>query len=521
MRRRRAPCGVGRAAPAHGGARDDGDMTQTTETEVNGLTTSTTSTSTTSTKPLDGHQPQGGAGFGRVAAIYLLGLLLGGLYVGLIAPVRTVIQAQMGVSDAVGIWMVNVYTLFYAALIPISGALADRHGRKRVFSACLVLFAAGSAVCGLSQDVGGFGMLLAGRVVQAAGAGGIIPVATAEMGASAPAGSRGMWLGIASAVAGISNVVGSAAGSAIIGVVGVQGWRWAFYVAVPVGVALAVCARSWLPDHHEQASGRLDLAGSALFVAFVLLALVGIGGIDFFRLGSLASPRVWGALAAAAVVLVAFRGVERRADSPIFHVEYLRDRQIRIIMAVSFFVGCCIISMVLVPQFAEYALGLPVGSGGYYMAVMGVFAAFGPPLGGRIIDAHGAKPVLVGGLIVTAVGFVLLATLVAGSPSPVAMFVALLVVGLGMGFTMGTPLNYMMLQCTPPEQSSSAIATLALVRQIGTTVAPALLVGFISHGSGMAGYQAMLLTVAAFNVVSLALVLRYRDPRARARAQRP
>lgn len=455
----------------------------------------------------------GGRGFGRTAAVYLLGLTLGGLYVGLIAPLRTAIQAQMGIGDATGIWMVNAYTLFYAALIPVSGALADRYGRKRVYTACLAVFTAGAALCGLSQDMGGFPLLVAGRVVQAAGAGGVIPVATAEMGVSAPEGRRGMWLGIASAVAGLSNVAGAALGSAVLAAVGADEWRWAFWGAVPAGALLALAAARQLPAREGRAAGRLDLLGSALFVAFALALLVGLGGVDFFDLRSLARPRVWGPLAAAVALGALFVAAERRAPEPMLHLEYLADKGIRILMAVSFLVGCSVISMVLVPQFAEFALGGPAGSGGYYMAAIGVFAAFGPPLAGRLIDARGAKPVLVGGLLVTAAGFMLLALAVAPRPSVAGMLAALGVVGLGMGFTMGTPLNYLMLQSVPESQGASGVAALALMRQMGTTVAPALLVGFVANGNGMAGYQAMLLCVAGFNLASVLLTAFYRERR--------
>ena len=119
---------------------------------------------------------------GLMLVIYLTGLLIGGLYVGMVSPARTVIQADFGIYGTLGIWMINIYTLFYAALIPIIGKIADRRGRKRVFTICMGVFCAGSIICGISQSFGGFGMLLVGRVVQAAGAGGVIPVANAEIG---------------------------------------------------------------------------------------------------------------------------------------------------------------------------------------------------------------------------------------------------------------------------------------------------------------------------------------------------
>nr|MCR4611022.1 MFS transporter [Lachnospiraceae bacterium] len=108
-----------------------------------------------------------------ILIIYCLGLLIGGLFVGMIAPVRTVIQLDFGLDDSTGIWMINIYTLFYAALIPIIGKIADRYGRNRVFSICILIFMAGALICGISSKIGHFPLLLIGRVIQASGAGGM------------------------------------------------------------------------------------------------------------------------------------------------------------------------------------------------------------------------------------------------------------------------------------------------------------------------------------------------------------
>ena len=91
--------------------------------------------------------------YGRILAIYCVGLLIGGLYVGMVAPVRTVVQAQFSLNDSVGIWMINIYTLFYAALIPVIGKIADKHGRNLVFGFCVLIFMAGATMCGLSSHV--------------------------------------------------------------------------------------------------------------------------------------------------------------------------------------------------------------------------------------------------------------------------------------------------------------------------------------------------------------------------------
>ena len=84
-----------------------------------------------------------------ILVVYLAGLLVGGLYVGMVSPVRTVVQADFGIDGTVGIWMINIYTLFYAALIPIIGKVADRRGHKQVFAVCTGVFCVGAVLCGV------------------------------------------------------------------------------------------------------------------------------------------------------------------------------------------------------------------------------------------------------------------------------------------------------------------------------------------------------------------------------------
>ena len=446
---------------------------------------------------------------GILLATYLVGLLIGGLYVGMVSPARTVIQAGFGIDDTVGIWMINIYTLFYAALIPVIGKVADRRGRKRVFTVCMGVFCVGAIICGLSQTVGGFPLLLVGRVAQAVGAGGVIPVANAEIGTSFPPEKRGMALGIAAAVMGVSNVLGSAVGSAVIGAFGVDRWPAMFYLCIPFCLAVIVAAVTLLPDSEtDSARGKMDVAGSALFTLFVLLLLLGVkaAGEDVSPLAVLAP------ILGAVVCVVAFRFVEARAEDPVFHLEYFHSRPIVITMIVSFFIGCFVISLVLVPELAEYAMGDPLGSGGYYILAIGMTSFITTPIGGKIIDRTGPKPVLIAGLAISIVGLLFLAFVALAAPS-VATFVAgLAVVGAGMGMAMGAPTNYMILENTSKQDSTSAIATITLVRQIGTTVAPAIFVHFIVSMPGLAGYQAMLLCVAVFNALALVTMLFYRSP---------
>ena len=452
---------------------------------------------------------------GLILATYLVGLLIGGLYVGMVSPARTVVQADFGIDDTVGIWMINIYTLFYAALIPIIGKLADRRGRKRVFTICVGIFCIGAVICGLSKTIGGFGLLLVGRVLQAAGAGGMLPVANAEIGASFPEEKRGMALGMAAAVAGVSNVLGAVAGSAVVGAFGIENWPALFYLCVPFCIAIIVVAATLLPDSEvDAAHGRMDISGSILFALFVLLLLLGLKNIDFAAFGASATqPSVLAPLLAAIAAVVAFRAVEQRAEDPVFHLEYFHSRPIVVTMIVSFFIGCFVISLVLVPELAEYAMGDPIGSGGFYVLAIGLTSFITTPIGGKLIDKLGPKPVLITGLAISTAGLAYLALIAVTAPSFATFVIGLAIVGAGMGMSMGAPTSYMILENTDKAESSSAIATITLIRQIGTSIAPAIYVGLITSTPGLAGYQHMLFCVALFNVAALVTMLFYQPKR--------
>ena len=177
---------------------------------------------------------------------------------------------------------------------------------------------------------------------------------------------------------------------------------------------------------------------------------------------------------------------------------------------VSFFVGCVIITMTIIPEVAEFIMSAAVGSGGLYILPVGIVSMFGPPIGGKLIDKFGPKPVMMGGLSVAAAGFLFLAFVSLNSANAILLIVGLSIMGLGMGFAMGAPTNYMVLENTSPTESGAAIATIALVRQVGTTVAPALLLGFVSATPGAQGFFHMLLCAAAFCIISLVCMAFYR-----------
>ncbi|MEG0157601.1 MAG: MFS transporter, partial [Anaerovoracaceae bacterium] len=164
---------------------------------------------------------------------------------------------------------------------------------------------------------------------------------------------------------------------------------------------------------------------------------------------------------------------------------YFKNKRIIINLLLSIITGVVLMGVIFIPQFCENAMKMAAGSGGYFVIILGVFAGIGAPLSGNLIDRYGAKVVLLLGFGTSIAGAVFLIFVTTNSPTMVTVILCLILLGTGMGFTMGTPLNYMMLEETSRKEANSALATLSLVRSMGTVIAPAIMVGFIAH-AGMA-----------------------------------
>ena len=421
-------------------------------------------------------------GYVIVAIIYLLGLCMGALDMGIVNPARTVIQNTLGVDDSLGVWILTIYTLAYAASIPIMGKLADRHGRKYIYLTCIVLFGGGSALCGVAHDTGSFELLICARAIQALGGGGIMPVATAEFGTAFPEEKRGMALGLVGMVYGLASIFGSSAGSLILDIFGQTQWQFIFYVNIPICIVIFALGIFRLPNSKADEVPPIDVLGAMVLTVMTLSLMYGLKNIDFFELGeSITSTDVYPFLIAFVVLLPIFIVVERRAKDPVINLKYFTSPNILIALVCSVVSGIIMMGTIFFPQFAENSLFLKSGAGGYFIMILGLGSGFGAMLSGKLIDRFGVKPVLAIGFAGSLAGSLFMALVACNDPTLVNVCVMLALTGLGLGFTMGTPLNYMMLQNTTDEESNSALATLSLVRSIGTAVAPAIMVAFVAH----------------------------------------
>ena len=417
-----------------------------------------------------------------IMILYLAGIFMGAIDTGIVTPARTIIQNELGVSAQTGIWMITIYTLAYAASVPIMGKLADKFGRKYVYVICITLFGLGSLFCGLSASFGGFPLLIAARIVQAIGGGGIVPIATAEFGTTFPPEKRGLALGLVGGVYGIANVFGASAGSAILDLFGTDRWEFIFYINVPISLFIIVCGLFVLQNNRDEENNKkIDLFGIFTLTVMVLSLLYGLKNLDFFDFGnSIVSTGVYPFLLVFLAFVPLFILAEKKAEDPVLSLSYFTDRNVLVTLILSTISGFLMMGVIFVPQFAENCLKLPTGEGGYLVIMLGLFAGLGAPISGKLIDKFGPKVILAFGFLSSAVGALFMMFVTTKFPSMLTVLVGLALAGLGMGFTMGTPVNYMMLANTDEKQSNSSLAALSLVRSIGTAIAPAIMVGFIA-----------------------------------------
>lgn len=405
---------------------------------------------------------------------------MGALDSSLVAPARRVIEQELGVDSTLGVWMLTLYTLVYAVSLPIIGKLSDLWGRAKVFKASVILFALGALVAGIADLNANFTILLIGRAIQAMGGGGIMPVATAEISALFPPEKRGTALGLLGATYGIAAILGPTIGSSILDAFGAENWGWLFFLQLPLAVAPFIPGMGLdAKDKSVQSSSKrrpLDLPGTTLIAVCLLSLMYGLTNFKLSDVSTFFDADVWPFIVGALVLMPLIVAVERKANDPVIDMGLFKNKEVVLALIVSTFTGICLMGVIFIPQWAENLLRIPTGKGGYIVTAMSIFAGGAAPIGGRLVDKWGARQVILMGFCFVIAGCLLM---VYWATSLWQILVTLACSGLGIGFTMGTPLNYLILSFVPVSRSGSALAVLSLFRSIGTTLAPNLMASYL------------------------------------------
>ncbi|CUJ58550.1 Multidrug resistance protein B [Achromobacter xylosoxidans] len=373
-------------------------------------------------------------------------------------------------------WVLNAYTVVYAAMLIPSGGLADTHGRKRMFMIGVLLFLAASAACGLAGTVG---WLIAARVAQAVGAALLTPASLSIVLAAFPAAQRSVAVSLWGAVAALAAAVGPSLGAFVVDA---AGWPWAFYINLPLGaLSLWFGAARLVESVRPEARRRVDGVGMALL-------MVGVGALALAIVQS-ESPHwsrgeLWMVAAVGLVSLVAFVGWARSTPHPLVDLALFRHRTYRYVNLATLSFGIAFAMMFF--AFFFYMTGV----WHYSLPRAGLAVTPGPLLvmptaiiTGKLAARMGHRPFLVGGALVYAASGLWFLLVPGAEPAYLAHWLpGLLLSGLGVGMVLpslaGAAVNRL-----PPQHYAVGSAVNQATRQIGAVLGVALTVLLLGKGA--------------------------------------
>ena len=383
------------------------------------------------------------------------------------------IRRDLGASLADLEWTVNAYTLSFAALLLMGAALGDRFGRRRMFTIGVTIFTLGSAAAALAPTSG---MLIAARALQGFGGAISMPLTLTLLSGAISAEKRPLALGAWGGIGGLAVAVGPVVGGAIT-----QGvsWHWIFWVNVPIGIVTVILAHLRLPE--SQGPDRsLDLVG----VALASIGLVGIvWGVTHGNGRGWTDAQVVGAIGAGLTFIAAFLVWEARASHPMLPLQLFQRRASVVANGVSFLMSFGMFgSIFLLSQFFQIVQGLNPLDAGIRILPWTFTPVLVAPIAGWASGRIGARPILVAGMSLMAVGLGWVAALMSTSVSYPSLVPAFVVSGAGMGLFFA-PIANVVLSAVPRSDEGKASGANNTIRELGGVFGIAVL-GAIFSATG-------------------------------------
>ncbi|MAG37354.1 MAG: hypothetical protein CL878_14055 [Dehalococcoidia bacterium] len=417
-------------------------------------------------------------------------------------------------------WVVLGYLVCITALLLPAGRLADLVGRRQVFLTGLLLFAAGSALCGLAPTLA---LLVAARVVQGVAAALLQANIDPLVVTAFPTKERGRALGMIGTVVSIGLLSGPALGGTVTQVLG---WRWIFGMSVPIGLAATLLGRRLLPRTPTQVGQRPDPVGAALLIVTVVCLVL---GLNRGPLVGWVAASAGGLLLLAGVAGGAFLVVQRRVAHPTVQLALFRSRGVTASVGAAWFGFLSQANLrLLLPFLLQRLLGLPAGQAGFIQASQPATVMFLSPLTGWLSDHLGSRWLASAGMALQVVGMLVLTSVsVESSKWQVAAYLVLLGFGAGL---FNAPNSNALYKAAPREHYGLLGGMRALTRNlgwvIGQGVAGALWTAtVVGAGGGVAaadastaamtaGFRATFFLAAGLALVGLFLsaVVRPADP---------
>jgi EmrB/QacA subfamily drug resistance transporter len=329
-------------------------------------------------------------------------------------------------------WVVTAYTLATAIATPVWAKLGDLYGRKGMFMASIVVFLAGSALAGLSQNMN---ELIGFRGLQGLGAGGLMVSAIAIIADLVPLRERGRYQGLMAAVMPLAFIGGPLLGGFLTDNLS---WRWAFYINLPLGVlALVVVALTMHLPGRRPGQVRIDWAGAALLTAGIaaLTLLTSWGGTEY----AWTSAPIIALGVVTVAALATFVAVERRVTEPILSLTLFRSHNFSAATILTLFTGFALFgAMTFLPQFQQNVQGASATSSGLLLLPLMAGMLITSLLGGQVVTRTGHyRNLLITGVVMLTAGLGLLATMTI-TTGQFTTSIYMVVLGAGMGLLMQT-----------------------------------------------------------------------------------
>ena len=365
------------------------------------------------------------------------------------------------------LWVTTAYILASTIMLPIYGNLGDLIGRKGLFIGAIALFVLGSIIGGLSQNMA---WLIGGRAVQGLGGGGLMILAQAIIADVVPARERGRYMGIMGGVFALSSVAGPLLGGWFTEGIG---WRWAFWMNVPLGALAIASAMLFLRlPKNSRTKPKLDVAGMALLaVASTCLVLTTTWGGTTYGWGS---ATIIALIVGTIVAAAAFVSAERKAAEPIMPPHLFRDRNFKLTTIAGLITGIAMFgALAYLPTYLQMVTGAGATKAGFLMIPMMAALLVSSVISGQFVSKTGRyKWLPIIGTLLVSVSLVLLSTMTPSLPVwTLCSYLA--VMGVGLGMTMQI-LILIVQNSFPISQVGTATASNNYFRQIGASLGSAV-----------------------------------------------
>ncbi len=429
----------------------------------------------------------------RITLIALLVVfLLGALDMTIISTAMPRIIADLNGLELYA-WVSTAYMLTSTVLVPIYGKLGDIYGRRNILIIGIIIFLLGSVLCGLSGEFGtlpllgdGIHQLIVFRAVKGVGGAALFTSAFAIIADIYPPRERAKFMGLFGAMFAVASIIGPAVGGFLTDYASVTwfgyeipGWRWVFYVNIPLGLVSLFMIIAKTPRFNHAEGGYIDFIGAFLLVATFVPLLLALtwGGRQY----AWDSVEIFSLFAGSFVGLILFVLVELKVPNPVLPLSLFKIPAFIITNSVTFVVGMAFLGIVIfMPLYMQIVQGVTATNSGVSMFPLMFGMMFSSILSGRLVSRHGHyKSYIVGGNIVLIVG-VNFFTGIGPDTSTLDLSWRMALVGLGLGPSQS--LTSLVVQSSvPPSQIGIATSSTQFFRQIGSTIGIALFGTFLTH----------------------------------------